>query len=111
MTKHTSADAFPALEIHGHASHRAERVQRYVQSLGHYLRLRGPALEAAGGLDRYLELLEVRAQVGPDGHAIASGTYGGDLTAPEDVLNWPVVLRRGDAEQTIANSEARILTT
>jgi len=111
MAKHTSADAFPALVVTGHAAHRSERVQRYVQSLGRYLRLRGPAVTAAGGLDRYLELLQVRAQVGPDGQAIALETYGSDLARAEDVLNWPVVLRRGDEGQTIANSEARMLTT
>jgi len=111
MAKHTNADAFPALTIRGHAAHRSDRVQRYVQSLQRYLKHRSPAVEAAGGLDRYLELLQLRAQVGPDEQALASETYGADLSQPEDVLNWPVGLRRGDEGQTIANSEARILTT
>jgi len=111
MAKHTNSDAFPALSITGHTEHRSERVQRYIQSLQRYLRHRDPALQAAGGLDRYLELLQLRDQVGPDDATISASTYGGSLSRPEDVLNWPVALRRSEGEQSIENSEARILTT
>ena len=108
-------DDFPPLQVPRPADGVPDALSSWVRQMRGYLRDREALLQSAlnpGGassLERYLELLHLRDQLGGDGDPTSSfERVHGD---PSVRVDWPTLVRRGPqrGRQTVEVAEARIV--